>query len=116
MATWILSIQALSDVSIVCTASTERELRFHETVASTFTLRIVIRSLPFAVCCMSYSFYPNGKTNSRLVLGDYGGNVRILEFNPYLRGPFQSKPGAALIEVFWSDILKVTRYLNDLCI
>ncbi|XP_075152554.1 WD repeat-containing protein on Y chromosome-like [Haematobia irritans] len=106
MSTWILAIQALSDVSIVCTASTERELRFHETVASTFTLRIVIRSMPYAVCCMSYSFYPNGRTNSRLIMGDYGGNVRILEFNPHLRGPFQSKPGAALVEVFWSDMLK----------
>uniref|UniRef100_A0A1I8MCB5 WD repeat-containing protein on Y chromosome n=1 Tax=Musca domestica TaxID=7370 RepID=A0A1I8MCB5_MUSDO len=106
MSTWILAVQALSDVSIVCTSSTERELRFHETIASTFTLRIVVRSMPFAVCCMSYSFYPNGRTNSRLILGDYGGNVRILEFNPHLRGPFQSKPGAALVEVFWSDILK----------
>ncbi|CAD6999267.1 unnamed protein product [Ceratitis capitata] len=106
MATWILQVQALSDVSIVCTSSTERELRFHETVASTFTLRIVIRSLPFAVCSMSYSFHPKGKTNSKLVLGDYGGNVRILEFTPFLRGPFQSKPGAALVELFWTDVLK----------
>lgn len=105
--TWILCIQALSDVSIICTSSTERELRFHETVASTFSLRTVIRSMPFAVCCMSYSFHPTGKVYSRLVLGDYAGNIRLLEFNPYLRGPFQSKPGAALIEVFWSDILKV---------
>ncbi|XP_053961506.1 WD repeat-containing protein on Y chromosome isoform X1 [Anastrepha ludens] len=106
MSTWILQVQALSDVSIVCTSSTERELRFHETVASTFTLRIVIRSLPFAVCSMSYSFHPKGKTNSKLVLGDFGGNVRILEFTPFLRGPFQSKPGAALVDLFWADILK----------
>lgn len=111
MPTWILCIQALSDVAVVCTSSTERELRFHETVASTFILRIVIRSMPFAVCRMAYSFHPKGKTNSRLILGDYGGNVRILEFTPHLRGPFQSKPGAALIEVFWSDILKVFEIL-----
>ncbi|XP_030383633.1 WD repeat-containing protein on Y chromosome [Scaptodrosophila lebanonensis] len=104
--TWILAVQALSDVSIVCTSSTERELRFHETIASTFTLRIVIRSLPHAVYCMSYSFYTNGKAESKLVLGDYAGNVRILSFTPHLRGPFQAKPGAALIEVVWADILK----------
>lgn len=107
MPTWILCIVALSDVNIVCTSSTERELRFHEMVASTFSLRIVIRSLPFAVCNMSYSFHPRGKSNSKLVLGDYGGNVRVLEFDPHLRGPFQSKPGAALIELFWTDVLKV---------
>uniref|UniRef100_A0A1B0FDX8 WD repeat-containing protein on Y chromosome n=1 Tax=Glossina morsitans morsitans TaxID=37546 RepID=A0A1B0FDX8_GLOMM len=106
MPTWILCIVALSDVNIVCTSSTERELRFHEMVASTFSLRIVIRSLPCAVCDMSYSFHPSGKSNSKLVLGDYGGNVRVLEFDPHLRGPFQSKPGAALIELFWTDVLK----------
>ncbi|XP_023175265.1 WD repeat-containing protein on Y chromosome isoform X3 [Drosophila hydei] len=104
--TWILALQALSDVSIVCTSSTERELRFHETIASTFTLRMVIRSLPFAVYCMSYAFYNNGKTHSRLVLGDYAGNVRILSYSPYLRGPFQAKPGAALVELTWADVLR----------
>uniref|UniRef100_A0A1A9WKU8 WD repeat-containing protein on Y chromosome n=1 Tax=Glossina brevipalpis TaxID=37001 RepID=A0A1A9WKU8_9MUSC len=72
--TWLLCISALSDVSIVCTSSTERELRFHETVASTFNLRIVIRSMPYAVCCMSYTFHKAGKHPSRLVMGDYGGN------------------------------------------
>lgn len=106
MPTWILAVQALSDVSIVCTSSTERELRFHETIASTFTLRMVIRSLPHAVYCMSYAFYNNGKVNSKLILGDYSGNVRILSYSPHLRGPFQAKPGAALIEVVWSDVLK----------
>lgn len=107
MPTWILCVQALSDVSIICTSSTERELRFHETIASTFSLRIVILSLPFAVFCMNYSFYTSGRAESKLLLGDYAGNVRVLSFSPYLRGPFQSKPGAALVEVFWSDVLKV---------
>ncbi|XP_068151676.1 WD repeat-containing protein on Y chromosome [Drosophila tropicalis] len=106
MPTWILAVQALSDVSVVCTSSTERELRFHETIASTFSLRMVIRSLPHAVYVMSYAFYNNGKVNSKLILGDYGGNVRILSYSPHLRGPFQAKPGAALIEVVWSDVLK----------
>ncbi|XP_017152442.1 WD repeat-containing protein on Y chromosome [Drosophila miranda] len=106
MPTWILAVQALSDVSIVCTSSTERELRFHETIASTFTLRMVIRSMPHAVYCMSYAFYNNGKVHSKLVLGDYAGNVRILSYSPNLRGPFQAKPGAALIEVVWADVLK----------
>ncbi|SPP81442.1 WD repeat-containing protein on Y chromosome [Drosophila guanche] len=106
MPTWILAVQALSDVSIVCTSSTERELRFHETIASTFTLRMVIRSMPHAVYCMSYAFYNNGKVHSKLVLGDYAGNVRIISYSPHLRGPFQAKPGAALIEVVWTDVLK----------
>ncbi|XP_055855750.1 WD repeat-containing protein on Y chromosome-like [Episyrphus balteatus] len=105
MPTWILAIQALSDVAIICTSSTERELRFHETMASNFSLRIVIRSMPFAVYCMAYRYDKNGVRMSKLILGDSGGNVRVLEFSPILRGPFQSKPGTALVELFWSDVL-----------
>ncbi|XP_055921416.1 WD repeat-containing protein on Y chromosome isoform X2 [Eupeodes corollae] len=106
MTTWVLAIQALSDVSIICTSSTERELRFHETMASNFNLRIVIRSMPFAVYCMAYRSDRNGSAMSKLVLGDSSGNVRVLEFSPHLRGPFQSKPGASLVELYWSDVLR----------
>nr|ABY59794.1 WD-40 domain protein [Drosophila ananassae] len=55
---------------------------------------------------LNYAFYNNGKVHSKLILGDYAGNVRILSYSPHLRGPFQAKPGAALIEVVWSDVLK----------
>lgn len=105
MQTWILDVQALSDVAIICTSSTERELRFHETMASNFSLRIVIRSMPYAVYCMGYRPDSKGLAMSKLCLGDSGGNVRVLEFSPFLRGPFQSKPGTALVELYWSDIL-----------
>ncbi|XP_037949995.1 WD repeat-containing protein on Y chromosome [Teleopsis dalmanni] len=106
MQTWILAIEALSDVNIVCTSSTERELRFHDTIVPTFSIRMVIRSLPFAVCSLAYNFSQNSKILSRLVLGDYGGNIRILAYSPVLRGPFQSRPGVTMIDVFWSDIVK----------
>nr|B7FF06.1 RecName: Full=WD repeat-containing protein on Y chromosome; Short=WD40 Y [Drosophila grimshawi]DAA06440.1 TPA_inf: WD-40 domain protein [Drosophila grimshawi] len=89
------------------TASREGQLRFWS--AHMEPLRSAVSessNLPYAVYCMSYAFYNNGKTHSKLVLGDYAGNVRILSYSPYLRGPFQAKPGAALVELVWADVLK----------
>ncbi|KAH8392209.1 hypothetical protein KR215_003058, partial [Drosophila sulfurigaster] len=89
------------------TASHEGQLRFWS--AHMEPLRSAVSessNLPYAVYCMSYAFYNNGKVHSKLVLGDYAGNVRILSYSPYLRGPFQAKPGAALIELVWADVLR----------
>ncbi|KAH8378190.1 hypothetical protein KR093_009950, partial [Drosophila rubida] len=89
------------------TASHEGQLRFWS--AHMEPLRSAVSEssdLPYAVYCMSYAFYNNGKVNSKLVLGDYAGNVRILSYSPYLRGPFQAKPGAALVELVWADVLR----------
>ncbi|KAH8263299.1 hypothetical protein KR044_006922, partial [Drosophila immigrans] len=89
------------------TASHEGQLRFWS--AHMEPLRTAVSEssdLPFAVYCMSYAFYNNGKVHSKLVLGDYAGNVRILSYSPYLRGPFQAKPGAALVELVWADVLR----------
>ncbi|KAH8409406.1 hypothetical protein KR222_002579, partial [Zaprionus bogoriensis] len=89
------------------TASHEGQLRFWS--AHMEPLRSAVSEssdLPYAVYCMSYAFYNNGKVHSKLVLGDYAGNVRILSYSPYLRGPFQAKPGAALVELVWADVLR----------
>lgn len=100
-----MCIRALSDVKVVCTSSTERELRFHETVTPSFNLRVVILSMPYAVYNMQYSYHE--AQTSRLIMGDYGGSVRILEFDARSKSPFQSKSGRGILEMFWSDIAKV---------
>uniref|UniRef100_A0A1A9WKV9 Uncharacterized protein n=1 Tax=Glossina brevipalpis TaxID=37001 RepID=A0A1A9WKV9_9MUSC len=111
--TWILCIRALSDINVVCTSSTERELRFHETVTSTFTLRAVILSMPEAVYKLQYSHHVTHP--SRLVMGDYGGNVRILEFDGQSKSPFVSKPGTDFLEMFWPDIVKQGKFPQFRC-
>lgn len=103
--TWVLDCIPLPDVHIVCTSSIERDLRFYDTTANNFSIRIIISRLPFAVYVMAYWFGETEYIDSRLILGDAGGNVWLLEFTPELRGPFQSKPGTALVQLTWNDLL-----------
>lgn len=54
---------------------------------------------------MAYWFGESEEQDCRLILGDAGGNIWLLEFNPELRGPFQSKPGTALLQMSWADLV-----------
>lgn len=91
----------------MCTSSIERDIRFYDTTANNFNARIIISRLPYAVNAMAYWFGETEDVDCRLILGDFGGNVWLLEFCPELRGPFQSKPGTALLQIRWSELLKV---------
>lgn len=103
--TWVLDCIPLPDVRIVCTSSIERDLRFYDTTANNFNVRIIISRLPYEVTTMTYWFGESEARDCRLILGDAGGNVWMLEFNPELRGPFQSKPGTALLQMTWADLV-----------
>lgn len=54
--TWVLCVAAMPDVSVVCTSSSERDLRFYDTSARQFELRVQFYSLEFAACCLYYTF------------------------------------------------------------
>lgn len=47
--TWVTDMACLPDVNIVVTSSTERDLRFYDCTAKTFTLKIVISSWEYMV-------------------------------------------------------------------
>lgn len=98
--TWVTDLVCLPDVNVICTASAERDLRFYDTTAQKFELRVQLTSLPDAVCALDYNF---GGEVSRLLLGDMAGGVRMLEFAPKDRGPFKSKPGQPLTSVMWEQ-------------
>lgn len=66
----------------------------------------MITSLPWAVNKMFYYFNQSVDIDCKLLLGDFGGNIRIIEFNPKLRGPFQSKPGTALVSLTYRELVK----------
>ncbi|KAF2880421.1 hypothetical protein ILUMI_25755 [Ignelater luminosus] len=104
--TWVLDLICLPDVSVVCTSSSERDLRFYDTSARKFELRIMISSLEDAVCCMHYEFSQDVNEESKLILGDMGGNVRVLMFSPVGRGPFKSQPGIPLLHVRYEPVGK----------
>lgn len=46
---------SMPDVNIVCTSSTERDLRFYDCSANTFTLKIIITSWEYMVTILMYS-------------------------------------------------------------
>lgn len=94
----------MPDVRIVCTSSIERDLRFYDTTANNFHARIIISRMPYEVTCMAYWFGESEEADCRLILGDAGGNVSMIEFNPEQRGPFQSKPGTALLQMTWENL------------
>ncbi|KAJ2949922.1 hypothetical protein O0L34_g11240 [Tuta absoluta] len=104
--TWVTDLVCMPDVSIIVTSSTERDLRFYDCTAKTFTLKIIITSWEFMICTMYYYFHKNENENSMLLCGDVGGNVRVLLFSPIQRGPFQSQAARAFIQLRHIDLQK----------
>ncbi|KAJ9600992.1 hypothetical protein L9F63_000830, partial [Diploptera punctata] len=103
---WITDVVCLPDVNIVCTSSTERELRFYDTTANKFELRVVIMSMKYPVTCMSYHFNQDITLDSCLTLGDSGGNIRTLFFNSKEKGPFYHTPGIDVTCVLYEGLLQ----------
>lgn len=89
----------LPDVSVICTSSSERDLRFYDTSARKFELRVMITSLPSAVSTMYYTFERDITVPSKLIMGDMAGSVIIIFINSEARGPFRSQPGIPLRQV-----------------
>lgn len=53
---------------------------------------------------MFYHFHKDINENCILILGDVGGNVRVLQFSPVDRGPFRNQAGRALITLRHVDL------------
>lgn len=66
----------------------------------------MITSLPNAVCTMYYHFDNDVTIPSKLVMGDDGGNVRVIFLNSEARGPFRSRPGIILRQISYDRVLK----------
>lgn len=104
--TLVTDMAVLPDVSVICTSSSERDLRFYDTSARKFELRLMITSLPDAVTCMYYKFDTDINVPSKLILGDMGGSVRVIHFQSEARGPFKSQPGIPQLHVRYESALK----------
>ncbi|XP_012061841.1 PREDICTED: WD repeat-containing protein on Y chromosome-like [Atta cephalotes] len=105
--TAITDMIVLPDVQMVCTSSTECDLRFYDVAAKKFELRLLISSLENAVVCMHYYFSRNMNENSYIVLGDTSGSIIIMAFNPMDRGPFKQYITSDLIIFRYDNVIKV---------
>ncbi|XP_053977818.1 WD repeat-containing protein on Y chromosome isoform X1 [Hylaeus volcanicus] len=104
--TLITDMIVMPDVQIVCTSSTECDLRFYDTVARKFDLRVMISGLEKAVTCMNYYFSKNIKEDSYIVLGDMNGSIKIISFCPVDRGPFSQEPQRDTCFIRYEAVLK----------
>lgn len=66
----------------------------------------MITTLPNAVSTMHYHFDTDMNIPSKLVMGDLGGNVRVIFLNSEARGPFRSRPGVILRQISYQRVLK----------
>ncbi|XP_022814895.1 WD repeat-containing protein on Y chromosome-like [Spodoptera litura] len=112
--TWVTDMVCMPDVNIIVTSSTERDLRFYDCIAKTFTLKINITSWDYMICTMYYRFSTDINEKCMLVCGDVGGNVRVLLFSPVLRGPFRNEAGRALISLRHVDLQRRPKMLPEL--
>ncbi|CAH2107918.1 unnamed protein product [Euphydryas editha] len=112
--TWVTDMVCMPDVNIIVTSSTERDLRFYDCTAKTFTLKIVITSWEYMICTMYYHFFKDIQEKSILICGDVGGNVRVLLFSPVKRGPFRNQPGRALLQLRHVDLQRRPHLLPEM--
>lgn len=127
----ITDMIAMPDVQIVCVSSSEYDLRFYDTAANKFNLRlrvcyvvklfneikyyfnlkklvfIQIYSFKNTIVCMGYYFGRNIKDASCIVLGDTSGSVIVIAFNPIDRGPFKQQPAKDILEIHYDNVLQV---------
>ncbi|XP_071442112.1 WD repeat-containing protein on Y chromosome isoform X2 [Hetaerina americana] len=130
--TWVTDMVCLPDINMIGISSTERNLRFYDTMAMRFELRIVITSFEKAVTCMAYHMGSTSDGISHIVTGDMGGHVRIFSFGKGLiiegraevkagaRGPFSFTAGDDVKVYHYKAIKKgilplllVTEYLES---
>ncbi|XP_056644787.1 WD repeat-containing protein on Y chromosome [Diorhabda sublineata] len=103
--TSVTDMAVLPDVSVICTSSSERDLRFYDTSARKFRLRVMIVSIPFAITAMYYIFDKNLSVPSKLICGDTSGSVKVIFIDSEARGPFKSQSGISLQEARYHQAL-----------
>ncbi|XP_058452425.1 WD repeat-containing protein on Y chromosome [Malaya genurostris] len=101
--TMLLDTAVLPDQYTFCVACLECELRFYDIIASGFTLKTIVNRIPNAINTLFYYFGSNSR--SKLLLGDYIGFVRIIEFYPEKKEPFKFDAGSSVTKMSFRDLL-----------
>ncbi|XP_049764436.1 WD repeat-containing protein on Y chromosome-like [Schistocerca cancellata] len=102
--TFVTDLVCLPDCEIVCTSATE-DLRFYDTSANKFELRVMVTRWPSVIMKMCYHFYEDVNQESILILGDADGNIRILLIKVKNKGPFYHTPGTDVIHIHYEGLL-----------
>lgn len=105
--TLILDAVSLMDLQIICISSVCSDLRFYDvSSASKCNLRLYIRNFP---CPLNSFFYhcaaSDGEENSKLILGDAQGSVRVIYLSKGFKRTFRE--GSLLRQFSYRELIKV---------
>ncbi|XP_052131423.1 uncharacterized protein LOC127751637 [Frankliniella occidentalis] len=104
--TRLTDLVCMPDVNMVCTSSTERELRFYDSRAARWELRVLVSGMDKPVVTMYYHMSEAEHEESTLILGDTGGTLRTFNFNSVMCGPFKQHVGKEVTHVLFKDLCK----------
>lgn len=102
--TEVLDTAVLPDQDMFCVASLECELRFYDIVGTGFTLFMIINRIPNAINALFYHY--GSATRNKLLLGDYVGVVRIIEYFPERKKPIKYDSDSSFIRVSYDDFME----------
>ncbi|RZF48600.1 hypothetical protein LSTR_LSTR009309 [Laodelphax striatellus] len=102
----VLDMVCMPDVNVVGVCSILRDLRFYDTAARKFELRVLVTDITWPITCLNYAFSQNIDEDSKLIMGDTAGSVFIMVFNSRERGPFTQKPGIDVTSMKFEAIVK----------
>nr|B0WYR6.2 RecName: Full=WD repeat-containing protein on Y chromosome; Short=WD40 Y [Culex quinquefasciatus] len=101
--TWILDTAVLPDLNYFCVACLEHELRIYDIIGSGFTLKIIVNRIPNPINALKYHF--SASTRSKLIMGDYKGVLRVVEFYPERKEPFKFDAASTVTRLSFRDLL-----------
>ena len=89
---------------MLCVSSVKCDVRFFDTVAKKCIQRFSIAYFPFAINVMHFHSSTIENSKNKLILGDFEGNVWVLEIPEHFRNYFNTDNSVA--EVKFSEIVK----------
>lgn len=120
--TLILDACNLSTFQIICVSSVCSDLRFYDySTVGKCNLRLYIRNFPSPVVALHFYCSKTTSTNtassdsgkdSRLILGDIFGDVRVIDFMKN----FKLRHGSMIRQISYQELMKVGTMIDVRCI
>ncbi|CRK88605.1 CLUMA_CG002478, isoform A [Clunio marinus] len=96
--TLILDAVILTDVKIICISSVCCDLRFYDcSTMNKCILRLYVRNFPSLISALHYHQPLDNRRNAQLIIGDFNGTVRVIDFMKNSKIDFHS--GSILCQI-----------------
>ncbi|CRK91080.1 CLUMA_CG004768, isoform A [Clunio marinus] len=103
--TLILDAVILTDLKIICISSVCCDLRFYDcSTINKCILRLYVRNFPYLISALHYHKPIDNKRNAQLIIGDFNGTVRVIDFMKNFELDFRT--GSILRQLSHSELMK----------